>query len=238
MNMPLSFSKQSVLPRYWQLKELIRERIRRQEWLPGTALPSERVFVQQYGISRMTVRQALSELVNEGVVYREQGKGTFVKPFLTQAVPMRLLGFTERIEAQGKHVSTKVLAAQMEPADETIATALRIKPGQLVFHLHRLRFIDGKPCVLERTHVSFRGCELLLEEDLEQGSLYQLLESRYGVLLVKAEQDISIVALGREESLTFNLPLRSPAHLIHRLAFPEQEQPVEYLVAYSAYRYE
>ncbi len=224
-------TRRSALPRYSQLKEIIRERIRRQEWLPGSALPSERAFVEQYGMSRMTVRQALSELVNEGIVYREQGKGTFVNQSPYQAPSIRLSGFTELVEAQGQQASTQVLSAQMWPADETVATRLRIKHGQLVFRLHRLRFVNGKPLALERAHLSFIGCERLLEEDLEQHSLYRLLERKYGLPLLKAEQEIAVGVLGSEESHYLNVPIGSPAHFAQSLAYTERDQPIEYTVA-------
>ena len=220
--------RRSALPRYAQLKEIIRERIHRQEWLPGSALPSERVFVEQYGMSRMTVRQALTELVNEGIVYREQGKGTFVNQSPHQAPSLRLSGFTELTKAQGQQPTTKVLSAQMWSADEVVATRLRINHGQLVFRLHRLRFANGKPLALELAHLSFIGCELLLEDDLEHHSLYRLLERKYGLPLVKAEQEIAVGGLGSEESHYLNLPVGSPAHFLQSLAYTERDQPIEY----------
>ena len=224
-------TRRSALPRYSQLKEIIRERIRRQEWLPGTALPSERAFVEQYGMSRMTVRQALTELANEGVVYREQGKGTFVNQGPHPVPLIRLSGFTELMEAQGQQPTTKVLSAQMWPADETVATRLRIKHGQPVFRLHRLRSANGKPLALELAHLSFIGCERLLEDDLEQYSLYHLLDRKYGLPLLKAEQEITAGVLGSEESHYLNLPVGSPAHFPQSLAYTEHDQPIEYTFA-------
>jgi DNA-binding GntR family transcriptional regulator len=140
-----SAARRSVLPRYYQLKELIRDKIRQQEWQPGTAIPSERELVGRYGMSRMTVRQALTELANEGVLHREQGKGTFVSQDLHPQSLMRLSGFTELIEAQGQQPTTQVLSAQMWPADKRVAQALCLRPGLPVFRLHRLRFATGKP---------------------------------------------------------------------------------------------
>src|SRR5215467_13995952 len=130
--------RNSPLPRYYQLKEIMRERVQSNEWKPGEHIPSERELSETYGISRMTTRQAITDLVNEGVFYREQGKGTFVtKHKITQQL-LRLTGFTEDIRARGQQPSTKVLAAEMRPASEVIAEKLRVNSGQLVFCIQRL----------------------------------------------------------------------------------------------------
>lgn len=226
-----SAARRSVLPRYYQLKEIIRDKIRQQEWQPGTAIPSERELVGLYGMSRMTVRQALTELANEGVLHREQGKGTFVSQYLHPQSLIRLSGFTELIEAQGQQPTTQVLSAQMWPADKRVAQSLCIRPGLPVFRLHRLRFANGKPLALELAHISFIGCEQLLEDDLEKHSLYRLLEAKYGLLLLKAEQEITVGLLGDEESYYLNLPIGSPAHFTRSTAYTERDQPIEYAIS-------
>src|SRR5260221_8871925 len=103
--------KNSPLPRYYQLKEIMRERVRAGEWKPGDLIPCERELGEKYGISRMTARQALTELVNEGLFYREQGKGTFVsqRKITQQLIP--LTGFTEDIRERGQRPGTKVLSS-------------------------------------------------------------------------------------------------------------------------------
>src|SRR5690348_17809161 len=118
--------RNSPVPRYHQLKEILRERVRSGEWQPGDLIPSERELSESYSISRMTARQAITDLVNEGVFYREQGKGTFVsRNKITQQL-MRLTGFTEDMSARGQHPSTQVLSAQVCPADEQVAEHLRV----------------------------------------------------------------------------------------------------------------
>src|SRR5690349_24938010 len=106
------------LPRYYQLKEIIRERIMAGEWEPGALIPSERELCEQYGISRMTARQSITELVNEGYLYREQGKGTFVaQPKITQSLTT-LTSFTEDMKARAQRPITRVLSREMYPADQ------------------------------------------------------------------------------------------------------------------------
>ena len=100
--------KPGPLPRYYQLTEIIRERVRSGEWPPGTPIPSERELCEQYGISRMTARQSLTELVTEGLLYREQGKGTYVgRPKIAQQL-LRLTGFTEDMRAREQRPGARV----------------------------------------------------------------------------------------------------------------------------------
>src|SRR5215210_2988344 len=141
--------KSGPLPRYYQLKEIIRERLRTGEWAPGSLIPSERELCERYGISRMTARQSISELVNEGLLYREQGKGTFVgHPKIAQQL-LRLTGFTEDMRAREQRPGAKVLRAEMWPAAAATAERLRVRLGQPVYRLRRLRLADSEPLALE-----------------------------------------------------------------------------------------
>src|SRR5579884_1425417 len=226
--------RKSPLPRYYQLKEIMREKIRSGEWKPGDLIPSERELGEQYGISRMTARQAITEMVNEGHLYREQGKGTFVSRHKITQQLMRLTGFTEDISARGQKPGTKVIIASMRPADEIVAERLRIKQGQPIFYLQRLRMADGEPLAIENSHISFMGCERLLEEDLEHNSLYRLLETQYGLPLIEAEQELEAGLAGNEEAQLLKIPIASAVLLIRRPTYTDRNQPIEY--AKSVYR--
>lgn len=220
--------RKGPLPRYYQLKEIMREKIDAQDWKPGDLIPSERELSEQYGISRMTARQAITELVNEGLFYREQGKGTFVSRHKITQQLIHLTGFTEDIRARGQRPTTRVLSTQMGPADETTAEHLRIKTGQLIFILRRLRLADDEPLALEVSHLNFIGCEKLLEEDLEHNSLYQLLENQYGLVLIEAEQELEAGLIGNKEAEQLQLPPGSPALYTCRTVYTERNLPIEY----------
>lgn len=223
-----SIVRKSPLPRYYQLKEIMREKIASGEWKAGDLIPSERELGEQYGISRMTARQAITELVNEGLFYREQGKGTFVSRHKITQQLIRLTGFTEDIKARGQRPGSKVISAQMIPADETIAERLRIKPGLFVFRLQRLRLADEEPLAIEVSTLSFMGCERLLEENLEQNSLYRLLENKYGLPLMEAEQELEASLMGAEEAALLKMPAGSAALFIRRTTYTERDHPLEY----------
>jgi len=223
--------RNSPLPRYFQLKEIMRERIRSGEWKPGELIPSERELSEKYGISRMTARQAITELVNEGLFYREQGKGTFVSQRKITQQLIHLTGFTEDIRARGQRPGTKVLSATMHPADEETAEKLRINPGTPIFRLQRLRLADDEPLAIELSQISFKGCEGLLEEDLEHNSLYRLLEAKYGLALMEADQELEAGLTGSEEAQLLKISVASPVLFTRRITYSDRNQPIEYAKA-------
>jgi GntR family transcriptional regulator len=226
--------KSGPLPRYYQLKEIIREKVSTGQWLPGSLIPSERELCEQYGISRMTARQSITELVNEGYLYREQGKGTFVaQPKITQQL-VTLTGFTQDMQARAQRPSTKVLEKEMAPVDATTAVKLRVKPGQLLFRVKRLRLADGAPLAIETCLISFMGCEKLLDEDMENQSLYNLLETKYGMPPVEAEQELEAGLAREDEARLLQIPTGGPVLLIRRITYTERGQPLEF--AKSVYR--
>ena len=224
----MNIVRRGPVPRYFQLKEIMREKIRTGEWKPGDLIPSERELSEQYGISRMTARQAITELVNEGLFFREQGRGTFVSRHKITQQLIRLTGFTEDMKARGQQPGTRVLSSSMVPADELTAEHLRIQPGQQVFSLRRLRLSDNEPLAIEHSRLYFIGCERLLEEDLEHNSLYRLLEARYGLVLMEAEQELEAGLAGDEEAQLLNLPVGSPVLFTRRTTYAERDQPIEY----------
>jgi GntR family transcriptional regulator len=222
------------MPRYHQLKEILREKIRMGELKPGDLVPSERELGETYRISRMTARQAITELVNEGVFYREQGKGTFVtRSKITQQL-MSLTGFTEDMRARGQQPSTRIIAARLCPADEMTAERLRVEAGQMILCLQRLRLADGEPLAIEFSHLAFKGCERLLEEDLELQSLYRLLETKFALPLMEAEQELEAGLAGNEEAYLLSIPAGSSVLHIRRTTYTDRNQPIEY--ARSIYR--
>ncbi|MGZ3585188.1 MAG: GntR family transcriptional regulator [Ktedonobacterales bacterium] len=220
--------RNSPVPRYHQLKEILRERIRSGEWKPGDLIPSERELSETYRISRMTARQAITDLVNEGVFYREQGRGTFVTHHKITQQLMRLTGFTEDISARGQVPGTKVLSAEMCPADEAVAERLRIAIGTPVFSLQRLRLADSEPLAIEWSHINFRGCERLLDDDLEHNSLYKLLDTKYGVPLMEAEQELEAGLASEEDAQLLLIPAGSAVLFTRRTTYTERNEPIEY----------
>ncbi len=116
----------------------------------------------------------------------------------------------------------------MAPADEETAEKLRIEKGTLIFRLRRLRLADDEPLAIELSQISFKGCERLLEEDLEHQSLYRVLETKFGITLMEADQELEAGLASSEEAQLLKIPAGSSVLYIRRITYTERNQPVEY----------
>lgn len=222
------------IPRYHQLKEIIREQIVGGDLKPGDVIPSERELSERYGVSRMTARQSIVELTNEGLLYRRQGKGTFVAlPKIAQQLTA-LTGFTEDIRARGQRPGTRLIESGMVPVDGAAALRLQVPAGQRVVRVYRARLADDEPLALEQSLISFFGCEKLLDADLVGTSLYGLLEQQFGLPPIEAEQELEAGLATAEHAGLLGITVGSPVLLLRRTTYTERRQPIEY--AESVYR--
>lgn len=229
--------KKGPVPIYHQLQEIILRHISTDEWSAGEAIPSERELSDYYGVSRMTVRHALSDLARQGVLRREIGKGTFVVgPRITQTLDA-LTGFSAEMWARGRVPKTRVVSLMSRAAGHTVADALRIDPTQEVVIVERLRLADEDVVALECSHLWFAGCEGLLQDDLT-GSLYALLTGRYGVIPTRARQVIGAGPSGHREGQLLSIPQGTAVLLLKRTVLEQNQRPFEYVESvYRADRY-
>jgi len=227
-------NKNYPLPMYYQLKELIREKIIAGEWQPGDLIPSERELSEQHDISRMTARQALTELTNEGLLRRVQGKGTYVaEPKIEQRLT-RLTGFTEDMHARGVQSEGHILQLEAVAAPTLILRALQITPDQPVVLLERLRFAENEAIALETCYLHFNYVQRLLQEDFAGISLYDLLTEKYGITPTRAEQQVGADLCSHREQKLLNLTEGAPVLRNRRVTFDQRGRPFE--CTESAYR--
>jgi GntR family transcriptional regulator len=230
--------KNHPLPMYFQLKELMREKIASGEWKPGDMVPSERELSEQYHISRMTARQALSELATEGLLRREQGRGTFVAEPKIEHGLTRLTGFTEDMKARGLLPGAKVVRLEVIRPPLLAMRALQITPDETIVLLERLRLAGGDPIALETSHLHFKGVENLLNEDFENNSLYQILSEKYQITPSRAEQKIGADLCSKREQDLLEISEGAPVLRNKRITFDQWGRPFEYTEsAYRADRY-
>ena len=162
-----AITKDSPIPLYFQLKELLRQEIESGRWQPGQQIPSETEMCEAFGISRTVVRQALRELEYHGLLYREQGKGTFVaEPKISESLVQDLSGFYEDMVAKGLTPVTRVLRQEIQPANKKVARYLHIQPGDEIVFIERVRSVGGEPIVLVTTYLPYHVCPDLVDEDL------------------------------------------------------------------------
>lgn len=221
--------------KHLQVRERLLAQI--QDMRPDEVLPQERELAENFGVSRTTIRQALQSLTEEGLVYSVRGRGTFVsRPRISKGVT--LSSFSEDMRARNLEPGSRLLTAEQQVAEGELARALEIKPGDPVYYLERLRLADGFPMCFERVHLPAALLPRLLDQDL-QGSLYQLLASRYWVVLASAEQRISATTLDRRQADLLGVPVRSPALQVNRRGIDARGRIVEYGQSlYRADRYD
>ena len=227
----------SPVPKYYQLKEIIREKIEAEELEEGQLVPSERELCERYGISRMTARQAIIELVNEGALYREQGRGTFVAGKKFQQEGARLSSFTQDMKDRGMTASSTVLGVEVEEAGPVVARMLGIVPGERIVRIERVRDANGEPMALETSHLLYDAAEGVLGADLATRSLYEELRKR-GVRIAGAEQSYEAILVDDSEAGHLDVPAGSPALLVERVTYDAEGKPFEYVKStYRADRY-
>lgn len=161
--------------KYVRVRDYLRSLVTH-ELAVGDAIPSERLLCERFGVSRMTVRQAVDALVIDGLLEREQGRGTFVAPAKLD-LEVRLASFGEEMHRRGMEPSSKVLAAEEAAAAPDIADALELLPGEQVFYLHRVRYADGEPMAIEQLWLPCRLAPGLFD-DGAPGSVYGELRRR------------------------------------------------------------
>jgi len=220
--------KTTAIPIYYQLKEWLRAEIARGAWKPGDLIPSERELSEQFGISRMTVRQALNELREEGLLRREQGRGTYVaEPKIEQRLT-RLTGFTEDMKRRALRSGARVLRQMWVEAPVPVARALRISTGKKVVLLERLRMAEQKPMAIESSYLHFNGMAGLLAEDFENQSLYRRLSEKYDIIPTRAEQQVEAVLCHKDECALLHIEPGSAVLRNRRITFDQKNRPFEY----------
>lgn len=194
----------------------------------GAAIPSERRLSTELGVSRLTLRAALDELVREGYLVRKHGSGTFVgQPKIAQQ--LTLTSFSEDMRRRGMVPDSRTIALENVHAGPQVGRALHVSPDARVFRIKRLRLADGVPIALETLHVPVSLVPGLTQTQLEHASFYALLEERYGVVIDSGLQTIEPTVTDDEESELLDVPLHSPAFLFERTTLTLAGETVEYV---------
>lgn len=225
-------SKSNPVPIYHQLKEILQEMIDNEELKPNDPIPTERELCEIHGISRMTAREAIMSLVNEGVLYREQGRGTYVAQPKPKHQLSELKGLTEHMEQMGHKVDTQIISFDIIDAPKNIAKELKLKAGQeKVIELQRLRIVDQVPYAIETVWLNHAICFNLTRECIEGHSLYKVLRERYSLIPHYARQTVEPIKLSDYEGNLLGLELDALALLFRRTTYSIDEEIIEYTKA-------
>ena len=229
-NFLVRIDKKSRIPLYIQLSDQIRSGINEGTLQVSNQLPSETKISRNLGLSPMTVRQALQELVSEGILRRERGKGTFVKHPPQPHQLDRLTSFSEEMTAQGRTAGAKILECIYRAAPENIAEKLNITTGDLALFIKRMRFSDGVVVGLHETWLP-QTVTITREELESQSSLYALLEKK-GHQIGESEETLVSVAASRSIASLLDLKNREPILQVSRRTMDKQKNVIEYVIAH------
>jgi GntR family transcriptional regulator len=217
-------------PVHISIRDDLRTRIDAGEWGPGEQLPSETELAARYGVARMTIRQAVGALATEGNVVRRQGLGTFAADRPTRSAEL-LLSFTEEMRGQGHEVQTRLINAAVEQPPPAARTALLLGQSAAAVTVRRVRLVDGCPIVVQNSWLPYARFAGLDANPLLDGSLYAMLEARYGVRIVRARQAFTAASAGDADASALDLKPDEPVLRIARTTYDSSNLAVEYAMS-------
>jgi DNA-binding GntR family transcriptional regulator len=209
---------------YVQLYDIMKKKIEDKEWSLGFRIPIEQELCNVFEVSRVTVRSAISELVRQGYLIRQQGRGTFVSKKVISDKLTMFTTFGELMLEEGIDFSTDMLAQTiMMPVDD-LADKLNVSGDKHIIYIKKLRKVDNKPILIQETYIPFHICPPLLEEDVRKNSLFELLERKHGIHLTGVRNYFDVKYLNADEGMLLALSENSPALVLTQHFFAGETQ--------------
>ncbi|MCX8130613.1 MAG: GntR family transcriptional regulator [Clostridia bacterium] len=225
-------NKNIPIPLYYQLKEILLEYINEHHTDTECPIPTEVELSHHFDVSRPTVRQAINELVVEGYLFRIKGKGTFIsKPKINQDFLLVLDSFNNEMRKKGFKPSTKVLSTEIVQSDEHISHALKTPLGSKIIKLSRLRFANEDPIVFVVTYLPYEKCPDIMSKDLENNSLYEILENEYSLVISSVTRHLESKLAGEYDSDLLAIEKGAPIQFFESIAHLADSTPIEYSLA-------
>ena len=219
--------KNSAVPIYVQLEEFIKKKIKERVYLPGESLPTERELTELFGVSRMTIRQAISNLVHQGVLYKIPGKGAFISKEVIEK-KLEIESFSEDMEKRGLIPSSKVLYFEKIIPNSEIKLKLQLSENEEVYFINRLRLANNEPMALEFCYLPEKYYHDLMKYNLVQCSLYKLMKEEYHVNFNYMKQNIKATNMSKKEAEILLGKAKGFGLVSLKIIYNEEEYPIEY----------
>jgi GntR family transcriptional regulator len=216
------------MPRYHQIAQVLRDRIRSGDIAPGARLDNQRRLAEDFGVTLMTLRQALEVLEREGLIMRRHGLGTFVALPSVDYDILNFRAFAGDLSAVGEDVATRFLRSHFGPADRLAARELGLEPGARVFALARLRLVDGRPTSFQVSHLSAALGEEVAKADLAVTPLRQVLSFKLGIEITSARETVSAETLPARAARELGCPPGAPCFRSDRVSVDAESRPIVY----------
>ncbi|MCV2395650.1 GntR family transcriptional regulator [Actinotalea sp. M2MS4P-6] len=220
--------RDSSVPLYAQLEAILRAKIASGEWAPNRRIPSENELNRIYGLSRMTARGVLTTLVNEGLLFRVQGKGTYVAPPKINTVSPAYRGVREQLEAMGYETTTELVEIGIGDVPESVRSRLKVGPDDDVFHIHRVRSVQGEPISSHHSFVPAALAPGLPDRDVVTEQLCVVLDESYGLQMRRVHEELEAISASRDHARDLKVRTGTPVLLLQDLIADGNDRPFEF----------
>ena len=216
------------IPKYYQIYEELLDQIREGKFEENDRFPSDHELVDEFDVSRGTVREAIKLLIQQGYLVREQGRGTFITFEKIEQDPDKLMGFTELMKRHDIQPTARILEKEIESPSRHLQKLMDLNSDSKLVHIVRVRYGDHRPLIIERSFFNYDLFEPIISKDLENNSIFDLLYEHTDTRLGKATQQIEAISAGRSEYKYLNVSLGTPLLLIKRLIKTKEEVCFQY----------
>jgi len=221
--------KSIPVPLYYQLKTIILDEINSGNYAEGDLIQTEKEISDGFELSRTTVRQAITELVADGKLYRVKSKGTFIaKPKLKQDFIKRLETYDETIRRLGMTPSTRLVELSIIAPPPEVATILRLKNNEKCISILRIRYADGEPNVAVHTWLPYDRCQFITQHNLEKESLYSILSKREDTRVFHINRVAEAVLATHEDAKMLAIDVGQPIHFFTSTGYNPAGDPIEF----------
>jgi GntR family transcriptional regulator len=230
----------AALPKYYQLANILRLQIENGNFQPHESIPSERQLEERYNLSRPTIRQSIDLLARQGYLYRVHGKGTFVSPPKLQKGMLELTSFSEDMRKRGLTPGHKILEFGYVLPDAKVRRQLEIADPQAnVLRIKRLRFGDDIPIGLQDSYLALEPDQTITREEMgEGGSIYAILQDKYGIYPTEADETLEVTLATLQEAELLQIAEGSPLLLNERTLWSQDRKAIEFVqILYRGDRY-
>jgi GntR family transcriptional regulator len=229
----------NIIPKYYQLTNILRQMIEDGAWHQHEPIPSERLLEEQYNLSRPTIRQAIDLLVRQGFLYRVHGKGTFVSPPKLQKGISELTSFSEDMINRGLKPGQIILEFGFTLPPPQVKKHLELPSGQQVLRIKRLRTGNDTPIGIQDSYLALQPGQEITREEIEKcGSIYTILQEKFGILPSEADETLEVTLASAEEGSLLEVPEGSPLLLSERILWTQNRKAVEFVkILYRGDRY-
>jgi len=216
------------LPLYYQIEEKLRKKIEKGEFKSGDPLPSEKELIELFNVSRLTVREAINRLEAQGLVVKEQGKGTFVAEPQVRHRVGSLFSNGEEILAMNFKIKTIVLKQKKVRPGKEIYRKLNVSSNEEVFYLERFRYANDIPATYIKSYLPYKYVKGIESIDFTKNFLYRTLEDYFNLQLYEAEELIEAIKINKDVASLMKLAPETPMLLVKRTTYLEDGGVIEY----------